>query len=197
MSLDTLIGFTGKNFTIIAADKARARSIVIMNDNEDKIMNLEKNKLLAASGAAGDCSQFCDFVQKNLNLYRFKTDVPLSTNAAAHFTRNQLAVALRKSPYQCNLLLGGYDEDEGPSLYYLDYLASLQKMNYGAQGHASYFVLSLLDKDYRPDLSEEEAIQLLTRCFEGLKKRFLINSPNFIIKIVDQNGIREIPQIHV
>jgi len=187
--MDTVIGIVGKDFVIMAADKSRARSIVVMANEEDKIMHLEKNKLLGASGVAGDCSQFCDFIQKNLNLHHYRTDVPLSTHAAANFTRNQLAIALRKSPYQCNLLLGGYDTS-GPSLYYMDYLASLQKMPYAIQGHASYFLLSILDKNYTPDLSEEQALNLLEDCFKELKQRFLINSPNFIIKVVDENGIR-------
>jgi hypothetical protein len=38
----------------------------------------------------------------------------------------QLAIALRKAPYQANLLLGGYDEKDGAELYFMDYLASLQ-----------------------------------------------------------------------
>jgi len=38
----------------------------------------------------------------------------------------QLARALRRGPYQTNLLLAGYDEADGPALYYMDYLASLQ-----------------------------------------------------------------------
>lgn len=187
---DTVIGITGKDFVVMAADTSRARSIVIMTNEEDKIMNLEKNKLLGASGSAGDCSQFCDFIQKNLNLHRFRTDVPLSTSAAANFTRNQLAVALRRNPYMCNLLLGGFDADEGASLYFLDYLASLQKMKYGVQGYASYFILSILDKEFRDNLSLDDALGLLKLCFAELRQRFMINSPNFIIKVVDANGIR-------
>ena len=39
---------------------------------------------------------------------------------------HQLATALRRGPYQTNLLLGGFDEKDGAALYYLDYLASMQ-----------------------------------------------------------------------
>lgn len=38
----------------------------------------------------------------------------------------QLAKALRKGPYQTNILLGGYDEKDGAALYFIDYLASMQ-----------------------------------------------------------------------
>jgi 20S proteasome subunit beta 4 len=40
------------------------------------------------------------------------------------FDSNTLAEALRKNPYQVNLLLGGYDEKKGPSLYYMDYMGA-------------------------------------------------------------------------
>lgn len=49
-------------------------------------------------------------------------DRALSTKAAAHFLRGELAEALRQNPYYVNLLLAGVDSD-GPSLYYIDYLA--------------------------------------------------------------------------
>ena len=35
---------------------------------------------------------------------------------------NELAKSIRSGPYQVNLLLGGWGELTGPSLYYMDYL---------------------------------------------------------------------------
>jgi hypothetical protein len=40
-----------------------------------------------------------------------------------------------QSPYQCNLLIAGYDENAGASLYWLDYLATLHKVNTGGTGY--------------------------------------------------------------
>lgn len=34
-----------------------------MKDNEDKILKIDENKLLAASGEAGDRVQFTEFIQ--------------------------------------------------------------------------------------------------------------------------------------
>merc|ERR1711907_359176 len=191
---DTLIGLVGKGFVIMAADTSRARSIVVMKGDDDKIMQLEQNKILGASGEAGDSAQFCEFIQRNIHYNNYRTDVPLGTAAVANFTRNNLAKALRSRPYHVNLLLGGYDTDSGPALYYMDYLASMEKMDFAVQGYAGHFLYGLLDKEYRPNLSEEEAVKLLKVCFEELKRRFLINSPNFIIKIVDANGVRVLDQ---
>lgn len=42
-----------------------------------------------------------------------------------------------QSPYHCNLLLAGYDAKEGPSLYWMDYLATLNKINTGGTGYGA------------------------------------------------------------
>lgn len=40
-----------------------------------------------------------------------------------------------QAPYHCNLLIAGYDEGPGASLYWLDYLATLHKVNTGGTGY--------------------------------------------------------------
>jgi 20S proteasome subunit beta 4 len=118
-----LAAVTGEDFVLMAADASAGFSIIIMKDSEDKIVEMDNNKLLAGNGEAGDRVQFTDFIQKNLSLHRFRNNRPLGTWAAANYLRNELATALRKGPYQTNMLLGGYDEQDGASLYFIDYLA--------------------------------------------------------------------------
>jgi 20S proteasome subunit beta 4 len=134
---------------------------------------------------------FYRYINKNLKLYELSNDgTKLSTHAQANFARGELATALRKGPYQVNILLGGYDEKVGGSLYFLDYMASLQKVPYGAQGHAAAFCLSIMDREYLPGkCTEEAALKILRQCIHELKVRFLISQPNFIIKKVDKEGV--------
>lgn len=40
-----------------------------------------------------------------------------------------------QGPYQVNLLLAGYDEGVGPSLYFIDYLGTLHRMNMAGTGY--------------------------------------------------------------
>jgi 20S proteasome subunit beta 4 len=49
-----------------------------------------------------------------------------------------------------NLLLAGYDEHEGPALYYMDYLAALAKAPFAAHGYGAFLTLSILDRYYTP-----------------------------------------------
>lgn len=89
--------------------------------------------------------QFAEYIQANAQLYSMRNETDLSPKALAHFVRGELATSLRsRKPYNVNLLLGGVDPiTHKPSLYWLDYLASLASLPYAAHGYAQY-VLSLL-----------------------------------------------------
>ena len=51
---------------------------------------------------------------------------------------------------------------------------------------------SLLDTHWRADLTEEQGLELLERCFKEVQTRFMISMPNFTIKVVDKNGVRTV-----
>lgn len=104
----------------------------------------------------------------------------------------QLATALRKGPYQSNILLAGYDEQEGVSLYQMDYMASLSKVNFGAHGYAANFILSVFDRDWKAEMTLQEGLEVVRRCIHELRTRFLISQPVFILKVVDHTGTRTV-----
>lgn len=84
--------------------------------------------------------QFAEYIQANAQLYSMRNETDLSPSALANFVRGELASSLRsRKPYNVNLLLGGVDPiTHKPSLYWLDYLASLASLPYAAHGYAQY-----------------------------------------------------------
>lgn len=82
-----------------------------------------------------------------------------------------------------------------PALFWLDQYGALQKVTYGAHGHAASLLWSTLDRGWRPDLSLAEAVALLDDCRQRLQERFLFNSgsrPTFCIKCIDRHGCRRL-----
>jgi 20S proteasome alpha/beta subunit len=167
---------------------------VCFKKDEDKIMKLDDFKLLGQSGVGADNVAFTEYVQKNVALYKINNGLSLSTKATNNFIRGDLATALRKGPYQTNLLLGGFDKGVGASLYYIDYMASSNKVNFGCHGYGSNFVLSILDREWTEGLDEAAGLDIINKCIAELQTRFLIHMPKFLIKIVDKDGIRVLEQ---
>eukprot|EP00921_Rhytidocystis_pertsovi_P007720 GHVQ01012786.1.p1 GENE.GHVQ01012786.1~~GHVQ01012786.1.p1 ORF type:complete len:192 (-),score=23.57 GHVQ01012786.1:507-1082(-) len=189
--MESLIGIRGKDFVLVASDKYAAFSIYRMKHDEDKIMEVDSNKLLAAAGPIGDRNQFGEYIRKNIHLHRLRTGLPLRTQSAANFTRMQMAEFLRQNPYQVDLLLAGCDAD-GPLLYWMDYLASMVSVDKAAHGYGAYFVYGILDREFKEGMNEAEALEVVKKCIYELKTRFIVSHADFLVKIVDANGIRTV-----
>lgn len=104
------------------------------------------------------------------------------------------------------MLIAGYDDVDGASLYWCDYLGALQESKFGAHGYGSFFTLSTMDRHWKvrylalrcvrcmtstqPKMSLDEAKDLIEKCIKELHTRFVIHMPNFVLKIVDKDGSR-------
>lgn len=93
--MEALIGITGKDFVLLAADRVAARSIVVMKGTEDKFRPLSKHVSMTYCGEPGDAVQFAEYIQCNVRLYAMRNEMELSPSAAANFTRRALADSLR------------------------------------------------------------------------------------------------------
>lgn len=118
--------------------------------DENKIHKISNKLVLAVSGESGDATQFSEYISKNLQLYKMKNGYELSPKAAANFTRRNLADYLRsRTPYYVNMLMAGYDDQTGPELYFIDYLASSVRVPYACHGYGGFFSLTILDRNYK------------------------------------------------
>lgn len=150
--------------------------------------------------------KFVEYVQRNVALNEFRSGLKASTKAVASYVRTELAAALRRNPYQVNLLIGGFDAagagagaaaagaaaEGGASLYFVDYLGAMAKMDFAAHGYAGYFLYSLLDRHWKAGLSEAEALDLARLCIKELATRLVVHQPAFKVKVADKDGVREV-----
>ncbi|KAK1156768.1 proteasome subunit beta type-2 [Acipenser oxyrinchus oxyrinchus] len=196
--MEYLIGIQGPDFVLVAADTIAANSIIQMKHDHDKMFKLSEKILMLCVGEAGDTVQFAEYIQKNVQLYKMRNGYELSPAAAANFTRKNLADYLRsRTPYHVNLLLAGYDEQAGPALYYMDYMSALAKAPFAAHGYGAFLTLSILDRYYKPDLTRDEAVELLKMCLEELKQRFILSLPSFNVRLIDKDGIKDLEKLPI
>ncbi|KAK0089097.1 hypothetical protein PV325_009128 [Microctonus aethiopoides] len=194
--MECLIGIQFDDFVLIAADMTTAQSIMVIKTDEKKIHKISEKLVMAVSGEQGDATQFSEYIGKNIQLYKMRNGYELSPKAAATFTRRKLADYLRsRTPYFVNLLMAGYDEETGPELYFIDYLASCVKADYACHGYGGFFSLTILDRHHRRNMNENEAYTLLKKCVAEVHKRLIVNLPNFKVQKITKDGIIELPPI--
>jgi len=187
--MECLIGITGKDFVLMASDTLAAHSIIAIKHDTQKQFELSDKMVMAVCGDSGDMVNYAEYIQKNLKLYEMIHGYKLTPNAAANFSRKVLAKALRSNPYQVNLLLGGVEDCGTPSLYFMDYLASMTKEKFAAHGYGSFFILSTMDRYYKEDMTRDEALDLLKLCIKEVQSRFIVNLNSFSVKFIGKDGI--------
>jgi len=201
--MESVVGCVGKDFVLLGADMKAARSILTYKSDDEKMLALDEHKVITGNGPQADRKYFFEFIQKNMKVYELEKGVSLNGHAAANFTRNQLASSLRsQTPYQVNLLIGAFDkksavesdsmEDGTPSLYWMDYLGAMAKVNFGAHGYGANFVLSVFDRMWHENLTLEEAMKIMSACRHELETRFLVKSGKWEYQVVDADGIRTV-----
>ncbi|XP_014284045.1 proteasome subunit beta type-2 [Halyomorpha halys] len=194
--METILGIACEDFAMIATDCSTTQSILVMKTDEKKIFPLGNNIIMGVTGTSGDTSQFAEYIGKNVQLYKMRNGYELTPSAAAHFTRHNLADYLRsQTPYQVNLLLAGFDKENGGELYFLDYLASFQKVPFAAHGYGGLISYSILDRYAKKDMTQEEGYNVLKLCIAEIQRRLIVNLPNFSVQVVDRNGNRELKSI--
>ena len=93
------------------------------------------------------------------------------------------------------MLIAGYDEKDGPALYWLDYLATMHHMNIAGTGYGSYFVLSMFDKLYKPDVTQAEALDMMIKGVEEVKRRLVVAPPAYKVVVIDRDGVRDVKDL--
>lgn len=190
--MDIILGIKVQDCVILATSKAVTRGISILKDTDDKSRQLSPHTLMSYTGEAGDTVQFAEYIQANMQLYSIREDYELSPQAVSSFVRQELAKSIRsRKPYQVNVLIGGYDtKKEKPELFQIDYLGTKVDLPYAAHGYSGFYTFSLLDRHYRPDMTEAEGLKLLKACIAELDKRMPVDFKGVLVKVVDKSGVR-------
>lgn len=146
--MDCAFAIQGNDYIIIASDRSVSHSIIKIQDSDDKMTLLSDNQILAACGEVSDRKNFSKLIFGELEYYYYRYNKRLDTDEVANYTRSVMAENLRKKPYQANVLVAGYDNDQA-KLYWLDYLGSCSKITRGAHGYGSNFLYGIMDNYYK------------------------------------------------
>jgi len=197
--LHFLVGIRTDEFVILAADRtAFAHGAIVVSNDEDKSFHLGEKLMMTAIGEKGDVLQFGDWAMRNIQLYKLRNGYEMSPQSAHHWIRKSIADSLRSQDYYVvDLLIGGYDDHEQKAfLGQVDYLGNgLADQPFLFRGFPGRFSFSILDKVYKTDMTQAEAMDALRKCLAEAKKRFIANLPNFQVIVIDKDGIHKLPDM--
>jgi 20S proteasome subunit beta 4 len=191
--MDCTFAIQGDDYILLANDKSVMRSIMKLQDSDVKTIKLTDHQLLSCVGEHYDRKNFSKLIKCNLELYNYQNGNRLNTEEVASYVRSQLAESIRRNPYQANVLIAGYDND-GPKLYWLDYLGSIVRVAKAAHGYGAYFLYGLMDNYYKKGFNYNDGVDVIKKCIKELKTRFLVNMCEFDVFKITKDGIEDVSE---
>ena len=90
---------------------------------------------------------------------------------------------------QC--LVGGFD-DEGPQVFYTDYIGSVLPDKFTATGSGSPVALGVLEAEYKDDLPKKKAIEVAVRAVAAAIERDAASGNSILVSVIDKDGYQEL-----
>jgi proteasome beta subunit len=153
----TTIGISTADGVVIATDmRASLGGRFVSNKNVQKVEQIHPTAALTLVGSVGGAQSFIRSLRAEVNLYEARRGEPMSINALATLAGN----FARGGPFfAINPILGGVDED-GHHVYSIDPAGGVMEDDYTVTGSGLTVAYGTLEREYREDMSNEEAKQV-------------------------------------
>jgi proteasome beta subunit len=187
----TTIGIVFDNGVILATEKRATMGYMIASKKAKKVYKVAERIGMTTAGGVGDAQQLARILTVECNLYQIRRSRSITVGAAATLLSNYLNQN-RYFPYYVQLLVGGIDEN-GPSVYSVDAMGGATKEEeIVATGSGSPMAYGVLEDRYRPNMTEDEAIDIAVRALKSAMKRDAGSGEGIHVVIITKDQYQEL-----
>lgn len=152
------VGITFDGGVVVGADHRATMGHFIANKSVKKLFRISANVALTTAGLVGHAQSLSRTLAAELRLFELKRDQEMTVKGAATLTANILA----GRPHYVQILIVGVD-DSGASVYSIDSAGGSIPDVYCATGSGSPFMYGVLEDQYKPGLTQDEALALAAK----------------------------------
>jgi len=181
----TIAGVIYKDGIVMGADSRATAGNIVADKHCMKVHKLTDSIYACGAGTAADLDQVCLMLSANLRLYEMNNKCKADILMAVRRSRQHL---FRHMGYICAYLLIGGVDSTGAHLYSVHAHGSSATRPYAAEGSGSYSAMSVLERDYKPNMTENEATELLQRVIESGMHADNASGNSLNLIIIQTNG---------
>ncbi|ABM81388.1 archaeal proteasome endopeptidase complex subunit beta [Hyperthermus butylicus] len=184
----TTVGIVFRDFVVLAADRRATAGYFVAHKRTKKIIKITDYMAMTTAGLVADAQMLAEWLANHTHYYEIVNKRRMSIHAAAQY----LSIILHSAkfyPYIVQLLLGGYDTQ--PRLYNIDWFGSVTEEKYVATGSGSPTAIGVIEDQYSPNLSMEEAVELAKRAVASSIRRDTFTGNGVDVVVIGKDFYRE------
>jgi len=169
----SVIGMKFRDGVIIACDtRINYGNFAKYQNIDDRVQRINANTMMSSSGEYSDFQEVVRLLKEAALTDVLGTRSYLGPEEITNYLSSMHYYKRSKgNPYWNHTVTGGLSSEGKPVLYSVDQYGTLLKSDYQLVGMAIYFCNSIIEPEYPvnyEDLSQEDALNILRKCFKVL-----------------------------
>ena len=194
----TILGIVCKDGVVMAADRQSTlgSSIVGYKDTQ-KVNQINDYLVVSGCGVASDAHRVPRLLSAELKIKELRSKSRPSVKQAASLLANISYHGIRQPsmiPQQAGFLLAGFNEDDSTELYTISADGNIHHVkDYDANmGSGMPYVLGLLERQYKKDLTIKEGVELAKEALKSSTQRDTSSGYGIDIYAITKEGIKKV-----
>ncbi|PIN95271.1 hypothetical protein COU53_00225 [Candidatus Pacearchaeota archaeon CG10_big_fil_rev_8_21_14_0_10_30_48] len=191
----SLVGIVCKDGVIMAGDRRSTAGGMIMSKRSQKVVKITDYLVVSGTGVASDIDMNQRVFAAELKLKELKTRSRPTVKEAASLVGMMIYRNIRTPsmiPSMVGLLVGGVNKDGTSELYTIEpaggvYLVEDYDANFSS---GMPYILGLLERKYKKDLSIKEGIELAKECIQAAIERDAASGNGIDVFSITKEGIK-------
>jgi proteasome beta subunit len=186
----TTVGLVYKDGVILAADRRVSAGNMVAH-KMDKIAPLSDRLGITIAGMVGDAQALVRVMRSEISLHEIRSGTKMNTREAVGLLGTILFNGrMSLNLFYTELIAGGFDTK--PELYILDEVGSQIGDEYTVTGSGGVFALGVLQADYKPEMTEEDAIKLAHKAVSSSLQRDIYTGNGINIVVINKKGYKKL-----
>lgn len=181
----TTVGFKAGDFVVFATDSRATSGFFVAHRKAKKVHKITDFAAMTIAGRVADAQSLIDLLRANARHYEVvhgrRIHIRVLTSLLANFM-----FSYRWIPFQAQILLGGVD-DEGSHLFSVDPFGGFTEETMVVSGSGSPVALGVLESEYRPGLSLDEALKLAFKAVAAAIRRDIGSGDSIDVAYISQS----------
>lgn len=191
----TIIAIVCKNGVIMASDRRTSAGNIVMNKDKEKTVQINDYLVISGTGNASDIEMQKKIIRAELKLKELRSKRRPTVLEAANFIAMITFRNIRQPtmiPSMVGTLVGGVNDDGTAEVYSVEPAGSVFKVeDFDANfGSGMPYVLGLLERQYKPNMTVKEAVDLAVEALKSSTQRDMGSGNGIDVYTITDKGIK-------
>ncbi len=191
----SLVGIVCKDGVVLGADRRVTAGTLVIDKSYSKIMTVNNAFLVAYTGGVADAQLTNKVLEAEIRLKELKTKERASVKEVAHLLSMLVYRGIRTPsmiPSIVGTLIAGVSENGTPEIYTIEPAGGVYRVKeYDANFSSGMpYILGLLERQYKKDLSVKEGIELAKECLKSSTQRDVGSGNGIDVFTITKDGIK-------